>query len=38
MTDSRQVYEFVSKGEELTVEVLRGPKRLKVKVQPEIIP
>jgi S1-C subfamily serine protease len=37
VTNSQQVYDFVAKGELLTIGVLRGRKTLKVVVQPETV-
>ena len=38
VSNSQQVYDFVAKVELLTIEILRGPKRLRVVVQPEMVP
>jgi C-terminal processing protease CtpA/Prc len=38
VSNSQQVYDFVAKAELLTIEILRGPKRLRVVVQPEMVP
>ncbi|XP_028391294.1 serine protease HTRA2, mitochondrial-like isoform X2 [Dendronephthya gigantea] len=37
VTSSQQVYDFVAKGDLLTIEILRGLKRLRVVVQPETV-
>lgn len=38
VANSQQVYDFVARGELLTIEILRQSKRLNVVVQPEIVP